>query len=402
MHAHVLRRPAVIAMLLAVCATGSSAQERQAEFDNYVFPGWTFTPGVSLSGMWDSNATLAGPEAEAGRTPGDNVFVIVPSGQIALNSPRTTFSAGYRGYVRRHVDLEELNGFDQRAYVTFQREITPRLSWFANNEYSRLPTTDLLELYGVPFRRLGVKSNRLGVGMKARLTKLTDLNLRYDNQWSSFDRVDEFVNGGTIHGFMADVRRRLSERLTVGAEGRIHRSDVTRSEPRVKWFQDAGGLLAYKLSVTLTLDAAGGISHVIDSRFNETQTSPYYRLGLQHGTARATMGIALEQSYTPSFGFSGSNNNRELHGFVHMPFSRNRFYVQADGSWRRSNPFFADVDVRLDTIVTNAVVGYAALRWLRTEGYYAYSRQDSIIPGDPIQRHRIGMQLVVSQPMRIR
>jgi hypothetical protein len=286
--------------------------------------------------------------------------------------------------------------------VTFQREATPRLSWFVNNEFSRLPTTDLLELYGVPFRRLGVTSNRLGVGMKARLTKLTDLNVRYDNQWSSFDRVDEFVNGGTIHGFMADVRRRLSERLTVGVEGRLHRSDVTRSEPRVKWFQDGGGILAYKLSETLTLDLAGGISHVIDSRFDETQTSPYYRLGLQHGTARATMGIALEQSYTPSFGFSGSNNNRELHGFVHMPFSRNRFYVQADGSWRRSNPFFADVEVRLDTVVTNATIGYAALRWLRTEGYYAYSRQDSIIPGDPIQRHRIGMQIVVSQPMRIR
>jgi hypothetical protein len=401
MRLDVLRRRAVIALLLLACAEGSFAQERPAEFDNYVFPGWTFTPGVSLSGMWDSNATLAGPEAEAGRTPGDNVFVIVPSGQIALNSSRTTFSAGYRGYVRRHVDLEELNGYDQRAYITLQRVATPRLTWFASNEYSRLPTTDLLELYGVPFRRLGVKSNRFGAGIKARLTKLTDLNVRYDNQWSSFDRVDEFVNGGTIHGFMADVRRRLTERFTVGVEGRIHRSDVTRSDPRVKWFQDAGGLVAYRLSETVTLDLAGGISHVIDSRFDETTTSPYYRLGLQHGTARATMGIALEQSYTPSFGFAGSNDNRELHGFVHMPFSKNRFYVEGDASWRRSNPVFADVDVRLDTIVSHATVGYAALRWLRAEGYYAYTRQDSIIPGDPIQRHRIGMQLVVSQPMRI-
>ena len=77
MRLDVLRRRAVIALLLLACAEGSFAQERPAEFDNYVFPGWTFTPGVSLSGMWDSNATLAGPEAEAGRTPGDNVFAMV-------------------------------------------------------------------------------------------------------------------------------------------------------------------------------------------------------------------------------------------------------------------------------------------------------------------------------------
>ena len=76
--------------------------------------------------------------------------------------------------------------------------------------------------------------------------------------------------------------------------------------------------------------------------------------------------------------------------------------VKADGSWRRSNPFFVDVEVRLDTIVSQATIGYATRRWLRTEGFYAYSRQDSVIPGEPIQRHRIGMQVVVSQPMRIR
>jgi hypothetical protein len=84
-----------------------------------------------------------------------------------------------------------------------------------------------------------------------------------------------------------------------------------------------------------------------------------------------------------------------------MPFSKNRFYIEGDGSWRRSNPFF-NLDIRFDTIISHATIGYSTLRWFRTEGYYAYSRQDSIIPGAPIQRHRIGMQVVVSQPMRIR
>jgi hypothetical protein len=401
MRLDVLRRPAVIVMLLLACATGGLAQERPTEFANYVFPGWTFTPSVSVSGLWDSNTTLQAPDPATGRTPSDNIFVIVPGGQVALNSPRTTFSSGYRGYLRRHVDLGELNGFDQRAYATVQHAFTPRLSWFASDEISKMPTTDQLELYGVPFRRVGVTSNRFGTGVKARLTKLTDLDVRYDHEWSSFDQVDQFVIGGTIHSFDAGVRRRLTERTTVGAETRIHRSDVTRAEPRVIWFEDVGGLFGYKFTEALSVDLAGGISHVRDSRFDETRTSPYYRIALEHATERASVGVALEQSFAPSFGFSGSNDNRELSGHVHMPFSRNRFYVEADGSWRRSNPFF-NLDIRFDTIVTHATIGYSTLRWLRTEGYYAYSRQDSIIPGEPIQRHRVGMQLVVSQPMRIR
>jgi hypothetical protein len=139
MRLDVLRRPAVIAVLLVACAAGISGQERPVEFDNYIFPGWSFTPGLALSGMWDSNTTLQAPDPLTGRTPGDNVFVIVPSGDIALNSSRTTFSAGYRGYLRRHIDLGELDGFDQRAYVSLQRTATPRLSWFVSNEFAQLP-----------------------------------------------------------------------------------------------------------------------------------------------------------------------------------------------------------------------------------------------------------------------
>jgi hypothetical protein len=42
------------------------------------------------------------------------------------------------------------------------------------------------------------------------------------------------------------------------------------------------------------------------------------------------------------------------------------------------------------------------MRWLRIEAYHAYSRQDSIVTGGEVTRHRIGTQLVISQPMRIR
>lgn len=411
MHSNCFRRIVALTSLVLLGAASAAAQERPAEFDGYVIPGWSFTPGVSISGMWDSNVTLQGPAAITGDTPNDTVFVIVPSGQLTLVSPRTNFHAGYRGYLRRHQELGQLDGFDQRAYVSLQHAFTPRVSWSINNEFSKLPTTDLLQAFEVPFRRIGSRANFFGTGIDARLTKYTDLRVRYENTWTSFDRVDEFLNEGTIHGFRAEVRRRLSERSTVGVEGRLRRSDVTRDDPRVVWFRDAGGMFDYRLSEFLTLNLVGGVAHLQSTRADESESSPYYRVGLQHSTERARMGVELQQSYMPSFGFSGTNNTRELRGFVHMPFSRNRFYVQGDASWRRSDPYLVEGDpllgleageVRLDTFFTQVTVGYSALRWLRVEGYHTYSKQDSIIAGEPIQRHRIGTQLVVSQPMRIR
>ncbi len=84
-----------------------------------------------------------------------------------------------------------------------------------------------------------------------------------------------------------------------------------------------------------------------------------------------------------------------------MPFPRNRLYVNGSAAWRRSNPFVAS-DLRLDTIWLRSTVGYGLTRWLRLEGYYAFTRQDSQVTGGEINRQRAGVQVVISQPMRIR
>lgn len=404
MHLNRCRRLSAALAALLVVSTGASAQDRPQEFDNYVVPGWSFTPGISISGMWDSNVALAGRAAESGRTDGDNVFTIVPMAQLALDSKRTQFSTGYRGYLRRYMDLEDLNGYDHRAQLNLRHLLTPRLTVFVQDEFSEMPTTDLTELNGVPFARVGTRTNRLAGAVEGRLTKLTTLRVRYENTWTAFDRLDGLLNGGTIHGFGADVQRRLTERITVGAEGRVRRSDVSRLEPRVIWFRDAGGIVEYRLTESVTALGALGMSHLDDSRFSENRTAPYFRLGIERHTPRLDTGLTFENSYMPSFGFSGSNDTQELRGFVRMPISRNRLYVQGDGLWRRSHPFFEvqPGELELDTFVTNVTLGYAPLRWLRTEVYHAYSRQDSIITGGEVERHRIGAQLVISQPMRIR
>ena len=59
-------------------------------------------------------------------------------------------------------------------------------------------------------------------------------------------------------------------------------------------------------------------------------------------------------------------------------------------------------ELELDTFLLRSTLGYSAARWLRVEGFYAFTRQDSQVTGGEINRHRAGTQVVISQPMRIR
>jgi hypothetical protein len=401
MHPRLIRCLVPLAGALMLVASTAGAQERPNEFESYDIPGWSFTPSFTFGTLFDSNVALTGRTGQPEGTLGDTLFTMVPGGRIAMLSNRTQFSAGYRGYLRRYVDVDELNGFDQRAYAALRHAVTPRLTIFGNNDFSESPTTDTLDLNGLPFLRLGSLSNRLNGGIEARLTKYTTLRARYENTWTRFENLENLVNNGTIHGFVTDVRRRLSERLTVGAEGRIRRSDLTSQESRVIWFQDAGGVVDYRVGSHTMLSASAGFSRVQDSRFPEARQNPYLRADLTQELPLATIGIRYERAYTPSFGFGGSTDNREIRGYVSMPFGRNRFYVQADAGWRRSDPSFGDIDLQLDTFLTDATFGYSATRWFRVEAYHAWSLQDSIVTGGEVSRHRVGAQFVVSQPMRI-
>jgi hypothetical protein len=70
-------------------------------------------------------------------------------------------------------------------------------------------------------------------------------------------------------------------------------------------------------------------------------------------------------------------------------------------TWRRSTPF-EEESLQEDTIWLRSSVGYALTRWARVEGLYTYTQQDSIVTGGEVDRHRLGGQVVISQPVRIR
>lgn len=390
---------AVIALGLGLAAN-VSAQERPTDFDSWVIPGWTFTPSVSLGGMWDSNVALAANQVEGRRTVYDNLFIIEPQAQFDYRSPRTEFTTGYKGYVRRYVDVDQLNGFDQRGFLSLRRLASRRVTYYIRDEFADVPTTDEIELNGFPFARSGSQTNRLSAGVEARLTKYDDVSARYENTWVSFDNQTTFLTGGILNGIRLDYARRLSERTKVGAEYRIRYSSMNDDTRRI-WFNDIGGVLSHALTPHVLLSLAGGYSSLRDKRLAENRGGAYGRAELTRATEHATASIYYERAYAPSFGFGGSSSSQELRGYVHMPFSRNRLYVRSSGAWRRTNPLILE-DLALDSFVTDNTLGYAAARWLRLEVFHAFSRQDSTITGGEINRHRAGAQVVVSQPMRIR
>jgi hypothetical protein len=143
------------------------------------------------------------------------------------------------------------------------------------------------------------------------------------------------------------------------------------------------------------------VAHIADRALDLTHAGPYLRADLTHDTGNATVGASFERTFAPSFGIGASNLNKEVRGFVRMPLDRNRLYVQGTAGWRRTEPFDDTNVLTLDTILLRSTLGYAATRWLRLEGNYTFSRQDTRIAGGGVDRHVAGVQAVVSQPMRI-
>jgi hypothetical protein len=395
-------RPALLALAAALGAAAPAlAQEPPGEFQSWVIPGWTFTPGMVVGTLFDSNVAIAGDDVE-GRTAGDQLLRMEPFGQLEFRSPRTTFSGGYRGSLRRYFDLSGLNGTDHHAAVNLRQRMSRRVLLFLTEAYERVATTDRLELNDLPFQRLGARHNAIVAGVDARVTRRLDASIRYENGWTRFERFtpDDLRTGGMVHGVRGDVTHRFTERLSLGGTYSLRRSHMNEGT-REQMFQDAGGIVRYRVGPRTSVEGAAGVAHIDDMTNDFSQTGSFYRGGVLHQMERATIGADYDRGYKPSFGFGGSTRSDGVSGFIRMPLGRNRAYVQQSASWRRSVPLLLEGSERRTTWV-NSVVGYAVQRWLRLEGYWAFTRQDTQQPGGLIDRHMVGAQVVISEPVRIR
>jgi hypothetical protein len=404
MHALATANRRIVAGALAALVAAGPAAAQQAEqppeFESHRLPGWSFTPSMAFGTTYDTNVALTSPRADVGETRGDAVFNAVPGGQLEYLGKRTDLSLGYRGFLRRYMEVDGLDGFDQRGSFSFKRLMSRRLTLYVRDSFADTPTTDEVELYGVPFTRTGSRTNTFAAGSDYRVTKFTTLSTRYDTTWVSFDRPEIYLTGGWIHGIRNELGHRFSDRITLGGEHSYRTASLNMGEREFS-FQDAGGVIRFLFGPHTSGTLAGGFAMLHDRNADETRTGPYVRLGITHTLELATVGAAFERQYVPSFGFGGASSSQELRGYILMPLGRSRLYTQASGTWRRTMPFEGDA-LQLDSVYLRTTVGYSATRWARIEGLYTFTRQDSVITGGEVDRHRVGVQFVVSQPVRIR
>src|SRR5687767_10364198 len=110
-----------LAMMFTVLPVSARQSEPATEFQSYRWPGWSFTPSLAVGALYDSNVALADARADLGETQGDSLFNIVPGGQLEFIGKYTDFGVNYRGFLRRYLEVDGLNGFDQRASINVRR-----------------------------------------------------------------------------------------------------------------------------------------------------------------------------------------------------------------------------------------------------------------------------------------
>lgn len=392
---------AAVALAALIGGAPAAAQEPPAEFQSWRLPGWAFTPGIIVGALFDDNVSISFPQSgPGGATPSDTLFRYQPFGQLDFYSARTMFSSGYQGAVRRYVDFRELNGIDQHGYVTLRHLVTRRVTVFVNDNYASVPTTDELQLNGLPFRRTGARYNAFAGGVEARLTRSLDFATRYDLTWVDFVNKDVLLNGGFVNGIRSTVSHRIDQRSSVGGEYGIRWADLNGGTKNLL-FQETGAVYRYRTGPLTTFEAAAGFAHLDDRTRGITRNGPYARVGLTHNARRASLGVDYERSFVPSLSFGGTNQSQELRGYVRMPLNRNRLYLQEGAAWRRTDPFVAEA-LALDSIWLSTTGGYALTPWFRLEIYHSYTRQDTKLAAGQISRNVFGVQFVVSEPVRIR
>ena len=389
--------PALLGVMLAG-APASAQQPQPSEFQSRNIPGWTFTPGVIVGAVHDTNvtllATLPGQTAAS-----DNLFELEPFGQLEFRGRRTTLSGGYNGSMQRYFEFNELDAVDHRAYLQLRTRATRRLTVFLNENFSQVPSTDQLELNGVPFVRSAARYNSASGGIEARLSRTLDFTTRYEMTWVDFLRDDTLLTGGIVNGVRSSLTHRFTDRVALGGEYEFRWASLNQGT-REQLFQDAGMVFRYQVGEATTFEAAGGLAHLSDRLTGLTRTGPYVRAELVHRMARATIGGEFNRSYVPSVAFGGTNTTERARAYIMMPLSKNRLYIQESLAWHHTDPFDPRV-LPLYSTWLDSVFGYSIQPWLRLEGYHELTRQDTRQAGGLINRQVAGIRFVISQPVRI-
>ncbi len=362
--------------------------------------GWTFTPSMSFGGMWDSNVTIR----NQGSPPvSEWVGLVSPRGEIDYNGRHSKFNAGYSGTLHAYRTFDELTRFDQRARMSARRQVTQRLMLDTRHAATRTPTTEDLEINGLPFVRVGSEVYSGRGGATYALSERTGVSADYMFQWIRFaqDEVDfTELRGGHAHGTGAALRHSVTDRVTAGAAWQYVRSELS-SQNMTAHIQRAQGQAGWRVGRSTSISGAAGLSHLHVPETGANVTGPAFGAGVDHFVGQLKLSAHYEQSYVATFAFGSAMSQRSMGASVYVPLMRGRMFLNGGTSYRNSAPVVGvGQGIELDSLVVSTTWGLNAARWLRMETFYTGSFQESSARGQ-YDRTRIGVQFVTFKPVRI-
>lgn len=394
----------MLTMAVPVAAqVASAAPADPASADNP--PGWSLVPAVGVSEMWDTNPTLA---AAGDVQAADFVTAVRPSLGLGFRGRRTMLRADYAGTFDFYRELSERDRRDHRGTLDFTHQLTRRVQLYARDQALLSPTTADATMAGAALlRRQQTRMNTFRGGFEAVFGPRTTLNASYASQWINFERPDEepgplqpgqnLLQGGHSHGAIGELRHRVTQRLTLGADYQMQRAIVAGGAETFD-VQSALGVAEFALRPSLSASVGYGYAWLTAGRSSSRDTGPAFNAGVdwkgRHGGATLT----YSRTFLPSFGFGGTFQNEELRATLRTQLTR---AVDWSGSAAiTDNDPLAPGDLTLRSRSAQTSLGWLAKRRLRFDVFLEHVSQDSGLAGGRVLRTRAGVQATVSQTVR--
>lgn len=390
---------AVALVMLLGSAAAVQAQQADPALSQEPQPaGWSLTPRLSTTVAWDDNVLLQG---RGPALAGDLNTALDPGANLGFIGKRGSFSANYAGSLQMYRDFGAINNYGQTLAVSGRRRLSERTLLFAQQTYSKMPTTELPALVGIRFLRLGARLFDFRGGIESTVTKRLSFAASYNLQSINFNPHpvlgDSFL-GGSANGASSTAKYQLTTRATITADYSLQRARIANGNTFL--VQNMSGGLEYRLAENTRVYGAFGMARMRAADLGTGRTSPAWKGGLTHRFGRVAFDASYGRAFLPSFGGGGTLATEELTTFLRVPFGR-RFYSDAAVSWRKNEPLLAG-DQALTSVWISGTLGYALQPWARIEGFYGGTHQRIARPGGQLDRNRIGVQIITSKPMRIR
>jgi len=405
----------LVVAALALISQPMGAQERLGSGapDQQYRAGWTFTPIIGVSETYDTNVALFS-EGHPGTD--DYIRSVFPGADLHYVGKHTMVDTSYSGSYLDYNQFSALNRWDQRAKFEVRRQETARLTWFGHVTGAALPSTDLIDLGGIPYRKTGATTADGRAGFEYALGAHDTLMSSMNYQAVKFERPDTLENdilrGGRILESMTQWRHKISERAAIGADYSFRRALVTGDVEPFN-FHTTEAALDYEISQLWSLQGGAGVVYLEPTLLTQAHTGPAWRVNLQRSRAGTTFHVGYLRTFIPSFGYGGTVESQDFGvGFRTPLFHFRRLYLDSSAVFRDNQPLTGVAAVTappigalqqlpLRSLRSTTILGWEPQPWVRLEVFYSLVQQTSLQVGGYIDRNRVGFQIVTSKPMRM-